>query len=346
MIRSLPFFAILAVAACTGSGDSDTSGGTAGDNGGDTTCGVTVDDTVPASGATDAYYRGNIEFTLSDPDATATITTAIAGHQETGADGVTVKWVLDGAMDPGTSYTATLDYCGGSVELAFTTSDLGTEMPEPTSLVGRTYVLALGDARIVEPPGIGAVLSSYLTTDILLGVTAVDGGSLEIIGALAKTDVTPSEQEFCDPTIPFPAADFSEQPYFAVGPQTTTLSVAGYDIEIGDLNVTGTFAADGTYFDGGTLSGTIDTRPLAPLVDDSGDEGAICDLAIQFGAECEACPADGEPFCLTLVADQILAEQVDGVTLVEIAGNNCMGCSAPTDDTDFSETCTEDPDAP
>ena len=61
-----------------------------------------------------------------------------------------------------------------------------------------------------------------------------------------------------------------------------------------------------------------------------------------FGAECEACPADGEPYCLTLVADQILAEQVDGVTLLEVGQGDCVDCLNPTENTDLSDTCTVD----
>ncbi len=342
MIRSLSvlsLFPLVALVGCSG-GKDETGNDTSGNN---NSCDITVDSTIPSSGSADAYYRANIEFQLSDPDSTATITTTIPGTQVTSDDGLTVKWVLDGPLDSNTAYTATLDYCGGSVPLSFTTSDLGSLIDDTSTLVGRTYVVALGEARIVEPPGIGSVLSSYLTTDILMGVSSVDGSSLNIIGAVAKADVSPDEQDYCDPTIPFPTADFSAQPFFTVGPQTTTLSVAGYDIEIGDLNITGTFSSDGTYFDGGTLSGTIDTRPLSPLIDDSGNPGAICELAVNFGATCEACPSDGEPYCLTLVADQILAEQVDGVTLIEVGGNNCMDCAAPTETTDLSETCEVDP---
>ena len=101
--------------------------------------------------------------------------------------------------------------------------------------------------------------------------------------------------------------------------------MAGYNIEIADLEITGTMAADGSYFGGGTLAGSIDTRPLAPLLDDSGDPNAICALAINFGAACEACPADGEPYCLTLVADQIIAEGIEG-SLTPVLGSNCAGC--------------------
>lgn len=344
MIRSLSVLSLIALVGCSG-GSDDTASNDNGGNGG--SCDVSVKSTVPVANSVDAYYRANVEFELSDPDSTAMITTDIPGHQELGVDGVTVKWVLDAPLSPSTSYSATLDYCGGSVSLDFTTSALGTAISEPGSLVGNSYVLALSEARITEPAGIGSVLSGYLNTDILLGISGVTDTQLDIIGALGKTDangnpVEPSAQDYCDPTIAFPPADFTN-PYFQVGPQTTTISVAGYDVAIGDLQITGTIAEDGTYFDGGTLSGTIDTRPLAPLVDDSGDPNAICALAVNFGAECQPCPADGEPYCLTLVADQILAEQVDGLTLIPVGGNNCMDCMDPTDSTDLSDTCPVDP---
>ncbi|MSP54789.1 MAG: hypothetical protein EXR69_04160 [Myxococcales bacterium] len=340
MIRPLSLCSLFSLIALVACGDkADDTGGTddTGGNGGG--CGISVDSTTPAPNATDAYYRANIEFVLSDPDSTAAVTTTIPGHQETSVDGLTVIWVPDDALDPATAYSVTLDYCGGSVVLDFTTSDLGTSMSDPSALLGKTYVLTLGDARIVEPAGIGSVLSSYLTTDILLGVSAVSDTTLDIVGAVAVDGVSPSVQDFCTETIDFPTADFADEPFFTVGPQTTTLDVAGYEIEIGDLNITGTFAADGSYFDGGTLSGTIDTRPLAPLVDDSGNEGAICDLAVNFGAECEACSSDGQPYCLTLVADRILAEQLPDTELREVGTSDCVDCAAPQVDTDLSETC-------
>lgn len=49
----------------------------------DPPCEVFVEETVPASDSTDAYYRADIEFHLSDPDPTATIVTTIPGTQVT-----------------------------------------------------------------------------------------------------------------------------------------------------------------------------------------------------------------------------------------------------------------------
>ena len=305
-------------------------------------CDIIIEESLPTVDQIDAYYRGNIEFRLSDPDPTATIVTNIPGSQLPSVDNETFIWEISAPLSPSTAYTATLDYCRGSAVINFGTSALGTAV-EDSTLLGRTYTLDLANARIVEPAGIGSVLTSYLTQDILVGVDSIADGEVQMIGAIGAEDAEPPRQDFCDPTIPFPAADWSASPYFQIGPQTTTLSVAGYDIEIGDLEITGTFASDGSYFGGGTLAGTIDTRPLAPLLDDSGDEGAICDLAINFGATCTAC-SDDKPFCLTLVADQIIALEVANTTLIEVGGNNCMGCESATAETDLSATCEVTPE--
>ena len=324
MIRSLTFVPLLALIACGGK-DSDDTGGT-GDNGGDSgsdSCEVTVPSTIPSSGATNANYRSNIEFHLSAADATATIDAGgIAGTQMVSSDGKTVYWQLSGPLEPLTSYTVTLNYCGGSVPLSFTTSNVGT--PTTTSLVGNPYAIDLAAANIVEPPGIGSVLGAYLTTNILLGVMSASGTDMQMLGALAIEGGT--TQDYCSPSIDFPPADWQD-PYFQIGPQDTNFAVAGYDIAVQDLNITGSFAPDGSYVDGATLSGTIDTRPLAGLVDDSGNEGAICELAVNFGATCEACPSDDGMYCLTLVANQISADKVSGA-LVVVAGSDCEGCES------------------
>ncbi|MFZ5481004.1 MAG: hypothetical protein ACOZNI_29855 [Myxococcota bacterium] len=296
---------------------------------------VIIDETIPAQGSTSHYYMADLEFHLSDPDPTgATIVTDIPGTQMESEDGEIIYWVLDAPLEPSTSYCATLEYCGGDAEICFSTSALGTPLSDPQILVDRTYALDLQNARIVVPEGIGSVLTSYLTQDILVGVASIEGSDIQMNGAIGVEGADPPAQDYCDPTIAFPVADFSASPYFQIGPQTTTLSVAGFEIEIQDLEITGTFASDGSYFGGGTLSGTIDTRPLVGLVDDSTnpDPNTICDLATSFGASCVDC-SDGEPYCLTLVADQINADEVSGLTIMEVGGNDCTGCETWTQDT-------------
>ncbi|MDP2314474.1 MAG: Ig-like domain-containing protein [Pseudomonadota bacterium] len=322
MNRSILFLPLLLTACAGGDEKTDDTGEVVAG------CEIEIESTIPTAGALDADWRAAIEFKLSDADPTATVSSSISGTTTLVDDGETVIFTPNEPLAPSTAYTVTLNYCRGASDLNFSTSSDGTPLTDTGILVGRTYALDLAGARILEPAGVGTVLTSYLTQDILVGVSAVSSTDITMIGAIGKEKVSPPEQDYCDPSIPFPIANFSEQPYFQIGPQTTTLAVAGYSIEIGDLEITGTFAADGSYFAGGTLSGVIDTRPLAPLLDDSGDPAAICNLAVSFGAVCEACPADGEPYCLSLVADQIQALQVEGQTLVEVTGNDCEGCES------------------
>lgn len=323
---------LLALLGCPSDPAKDSGGGddTDTNTGG---CTVTIDETIPVDGSVDAYYRGDIEFHLSDADTTASIDTTIPGSMEVLEDGKTIIWRISQPLDCQTFYEATLNYCGGAATIGFQTSDLGCA-PSVDTFQGNTYALNLADARIVDPPGIGSVLTTYLTTQILMGVVSDEGTDLQMLGAVALEDST--NQDYCNPTIDFPVADFTDRPFFSIGPQDTTFEVAGYSIPIQGLNITGTFAPDGSYIGGATLAGTIDTRPLAPLLDDSGDEGAICELAVNFGAECEPCPSDGKSFCLTLYADQIYADQVSG-ELTEVLGSDCAGCeSGPPD----PETCS------
>lgn len=324
MPRSLFLLLPLLLTACPA--DDKATDAATDDTGATDGCTVQVDGTIPTSGSVSADYRAAIEFELSAADPTAEASSDIAGTSVRVDGDKRVVFTPSAPLEPNTSYTVTLDYCGGSVPLGFTTGELGGDLT--TDLVGKTYALALADARIVEPAGVGSILSTYITQDILVGVVSTDGGQLEMIGAIGKEDANPPAQDYCDPTIDFPVADFSDSPYFSVGPQDTTLSVAGLEITIGRLEITGTFSPDGSYFGGGTLAGTIDTRPLVPLLDEEGSDDAICDLAGNFGAACTTCPSDGQPYCLTLVADQIVAEEVSGVTLTEVTGNNCEGCES------------------
>lgn len=203
-------------------------------------------------------------------------------------------------------------------------------------VVGRTYVVDIGNATIVEPPGVGALLGSLIDTNVLIGVTAADSRSLSTMGA---TESEFRGQDYCTPTIPFPVADFSAQPYFELGPADTELSFAGYQISVRSLRMTGSFASDGSYFDEGTLEGSIDARDIAEAFPDLGYSGEqLCEFMVSFGVSCEACD-DGEDFCLAVVVEDILAEEDEGVTLVEVADSDCPGCeSGPPD----PEECTAD----
>ncbi|NOY27866.1 MAG: hypothetical protein GXP62_18535 [Oligoflexia bacterium] len=318
----IPGLALTTVVACNGNKPDDTGAGLTDNTGNTGTCSVEVNNTTPADGDASAYYRSTIEFELSEPDpnGTPTITvadgagTAVAGSSTLNDDADVVIFTPDVPLDAATSYTATLDYCAGSPSITFTTSSLGGSLD--ADVIGNAYVIDLDGADFVEPAGIADLLLGQLNNSILLGVTATSP-DLEMIGAISVEGST--DQDLCNESIPFPAADFSNSPYFEMGPADTTISMAGFDVEILQLSITGTFASDGSYIGGATLGGELDARLLAPLVGDllgTKDPDVLCQTVAGFGVSCQTCSSDGEPYCLAIYVRDITADSL-GTSLVE-----------------------------
>ncbi len=313
LLRSTIAFAILGLAACTDDTTTEDSGITG--------CDIDIREHFPEADSVSAYYLNPIEFHLSQPhDEDATITVdGVNGTVSWNDERTKIYFDHDG-LAPATSYSATLSYCRGDATINFTTSELGNALD--TDVAGKTYSIDLSTGRIVVPEGVGAALAPYLEFEILAAVKEIQGTDLVITGAIGDED-NPGTQDFCSPTFEFPAADFSGSPYFQLGPQTTTIAVAGYSVTIDDLLISGTFAPDGSYFGGGTLSGLIDTRPLVELVfDDEDDENAICDFILGFGVSCVACPNGDGDFCLELKAIDLLAEEL-AITVDDIEYEDC-----------------------
>lgn len=326
-------------AACNGD-DCDTATETCDT---DTTCENAIDEVFPAAGETGVYYRTAIEVTLDEEEADASITLSDANGDVAGTSSVSgdvITFTPDAALAPNTEYTITVNYSCGAPQTSFTTSEVGAAA-ETTDIEGNVYSLDLASGRFVEPAGIGAILGDFLDQQVLIGVQSASSTEIQMIGALGEGE--PPAQGTCDPTIDFPVADFAGNPFFQIGPETTTLAVAGYTVTIDDLEISGAFAPDASYIAGAVLAGTIDTRPLVPLLDadsdcsegytactgseddpaDCCDENAICATAVQIGVACETC-ADGEDFCLSLY--------VDSMTAAQVAGGEILPQHLPVDD--------------
>jgi hypothetical protein len=245
----------------------------------------------------------------------------------------TVYFTPDEILEPSTTYTATLDYCSGSPSIDFTTSSLGASLEGGVDITQQTYRLDLQSGRVVVPEGVGAVLQDYLDFQILVQPTAVENDTISMVGALAS-EVDNDFQDYCDPTIDFPVADFSDAPYFQIGPQSTTIAVSDYTLTIENLLISGTIADDGSWFGGATLSGEIDTRPLVPLLfEGEDDENAICDFILGFGVSCIPCFGDENvPFCLEILAIELEADTTAGPTVESIEMEDCHEeCAASID---------------
>lgn len=179
-----------------------------------------------------------------------------------------------------------------------------TPVSDPSSLVGRTYGFKFGDATIAEPAALGAIIASYVTAPVMVGVTASDSSSIDLLGGLGVADSDPAEQDACVPTFDFPASSFGTNPDFSAGPTDASLSI-GASVPVYGLTLTGRFAEDGSDIHNGTFTGLVDTRPIGPLLSGGGGDDAVCLAAKNFAISCVDCPGDVGTFCLNLVAEDI-----------------------------------------
>jgi len=331
----------LVLVACNGDKNGSDTGGVDGtDSGSGESCDVSVDSTFPSDGAPDHYYQAAVEFELSDDDDSASLTlTDAAGAEVPGTTSVvgdTIYFAATDGFQPSSTYTATATLCDGELNpaISFTTSDLGTA--RDCDLTDKAFVVDLNNARFVEPEGVADLLLSQLENNIILGVSSYsDADYIDIVGAISVDGGT--DQDFCTESIDFSGVDFAQDPTFSAGPADTTFSVAGYDIVINSLEISGTFSSDCTYFGGGVLAGELDARLLAPLLLellDTDDPDYICELLVGFGVTCQACSSDGAEYCVNLLADSLSA--IDSGTPVEcVAEGDCHAeCEANADDCD------------
>jgi len=307
-------------------------------------CEVEIRQTFPAIDAADFYYKGIIEFQLNKADDTAVLSIdGVDGTSSLNARNDIVYFTPTADLSPSTTYTATLSYCTGDANVSFTTSALGTDLDSSVDLTATTYSLDLQSGRVVIPEGVGAVLQEYLDFQILVQPTSVENGEITLMGAVPDNSSEPVNQDYCSPSIPFPAADFSNAPSFIFGPQSTTIDAAGYSITIDDLMISGTFSADGTWFGGATLAGEIDTRPLVPILfEGETDPNAICEFIEGFSVFCTPCQGDETiPYCLEIEAQDLIAEATGGPTVEYIELEDCHDSCATTFDDNGDHTNAE-----
>ncbi len=314
MMRSVLLLGAALFVGCSGDtdGDDGDGAGPTGDTGGEPTCGNLIASTFPANEADDVYYRSAIRVTLQEADATASLSLATAsdGAEVSGKSEVDEKVVTftpDAPLAPSTEYTLTVAWECGPAELTWTTSDVGAPLGDE-DVVGRVYDLDLAGGEWTEPPGVGAALASFAeTVEVLVSPIQVDT-QISFRGGLGTGS---DEQDICEPTFDLAGADF-EDPFFDLTSPLLNLVIAGVEVGVEDLELSGAFAPDGTSIEGAILSGTVDTRPLVPVIAPGGKDTAVCELTAQLGVDCQPCAGNAEEtFCLSLRIEDILAEEID-----------------------------------
>lgn len=177
-----------------------------------------------------------------------------------------------------------------------------------------TYLLAIESDQWVAPEGIGNIIGTYVP-DFLLGVRSSGDATVQLLGALVDDDEGVA-QDLCKETIDFPVTDLETGGSFTAGPVAFPLTITGYDVTLHELYVSGTFTPDGTGFVAGSFTGVLDAREFEGFF--GTDATGVCELVASVGAGCEACPADGEQYCLTVRAEDLRADRVGGLVLTPV----------------------------
>lgn len=232
--------------------------------------------------------------------------------------GVSFELVWDGWLEPETDYTLWRRDCAVTESIAFRTDELGTPIDGGArTLVGTTFRLDLVNATWVEPGALSTLLALYFTTPILLGVQYADDANLDLLGAPGAVDTFGGITQADAPTWDFPIQPFGQQPYFEAEVDFIELDYQNGSeviaIPVSDFKLYGTIGPDGRSFGGGIIEGLADSRNLGSVINDD-DEDAICDFAASLGVTCQAC-ADGLPYCLRIVGEDIEGVRVEGLTL-------------------------------
>ena len=291
-------------------GDGRDSGGAV-DGGGDGAepdgCEVYVSFLDPWDGDGAFLYVDPIEVGLNLPDATATVVLrapsgeAVEGALTVSAGGRRLLLTPTAPLLPSTHYTLEVSVCDGAAlaRASFRTSASGG--PVRADLVGRTYDLSFRRARFLAPALFGPLALETYRTDLLIGVLAIEGDQIQLVGAQAERAADPV-QDHCRPSIAFPPADFTD-PSFSLGPVTTTFTMPGLPITVQNMVLTGTFVEDGSRIVDGRMQGEVDVRTFGPEVDEilgfpfSGPD-ELCDFVGSFGAPCEPCASDRDRYCV------------------------------------------------
>lgn len=285
----------------------------------------------PEAEATGWYWRDRPRiFVQEDDPAAYTVSLEKANGErlpttlEWDDSGVAATVTWEGWLEANTDYVLRIEDCKQTTRIPFRTSEYGRPLVDgPETLEDRTFLLNLQAAEWTEPAILSSLIRKQFNTPVLLGVRYVDDTRIDVLGAPGLTDQLGNvSQDILAPTWDFPLTDFTTSPFLELQVEAITLQYRNgstlLDIPVEDFVLQLTFSADGTRTGGGVLMGLADSRNLGVLLGND-DPDALCAIAQPLGVPCLPC-ADGGPYCLRIVGEDIEGDLVPGLTLVEIGG--------------------------
>lgn len=248
---------------------------------GSKTC-TDVVEVSPADGDAIAY-DGVVEVTLDPPDSSATLGSSIGGTSRVRGD--TVRWTPATPLTPGSRFNVTLNTCDGDV-----TTDYTFHVAPADPLGGGNQVN--GKAWDIQLPGVLTTLG--LST---FRLASTGGSRRDLVFAIIN-----------QPCIELPSVDFSQDPYFSIRPEDTTLPFDDGDVPVSDFQFSGTLVDGGDRMIGVTMGFTIDLRETG-ISDREAED--VCTAIGVLGYQCRAC-RDGSDYCADIVESNLTGEPWGG----------------------------------
>jgi hypothetical protein len=288
--------------------DGDTDGAT--DTG--DPCAPALTPLHPLPGATDAPTGSSVWVVLDEPVGDAAILLrdaageAVPGSPRWSGDTLGFRPVPE--LQPNRSYAVEVWACGERVDgWNFRTGDAGTSL-DACDPADRTYTLDLNHALWVDPPGMDDVLLGTFTTPVQVGVARMDGTAATLhIGGAAEG--TPQD---CVPATAHDATLDGARLHMAAADRTLVLG--DVYVEVQDMAVRADLARDCGALVGGTMTGTLDARQLAPAMGGAygiASPTALCEALIGLQVQCQDC-GDGSPTCIPLEVQDLEGAAAEG----------------------------------
>ncbi|MCB9663260.1 MAG: Ig-like domain-containing protein [Alphaproteobacteria bacterium] len=279
-------------------------------------CNTGIRSIHPQDRSTGVYVKDLFSVSFTEAESTTATFRIVRTSDDTPLGVTDVTWDSTGknvwfrparALDPSTDYT--LEVCHSCDEFAasFTTSAVGTTLASPSSLVGETYVIDPSTPRVVEPPGLGATMSSLLAQldeTAALAITGLGGGQTALQAQLGTVEASFSgsqvygvTQSCVETSAMTPALQFTN-PYLRFA--GTRFKPDGY---LSDVVLTGAFTPSGDALEGIEVSATMDVRDMGDILSELTEDGtpdAACNVLFSFGVPCAAC-SDGKKYCVKTV---------------------------------------------
>ncbi len=190
----------------------------------------------------------------------------------------------------------------------------------PESWGEQTFRMQISAASWTQPPGWGAEIGDFVP-QFVFSTGALAADSLEV--TIATTDATGAQQP-CNPTVSVTTATTSF-PSSQLGPFDFPLYLKHIREDVAVIgtvrSMTLTNVLPGGAAKAGELTGVLDFREIYPMFTvlmPPSPENA-CNALTDTGVTCEACPQDGEPFCVSIKAVRLDAIAGTPMTLVPVA---------------------------